>query len=193
MAEEREITELGNPVLRRRAAEVEDPGDPRVQELVDDMIATAAKAQGVGIAAPQVSEPLRVFVIAGATSERYPGQSETEPRVVINPEIVSVSEETEKGWEGCLSIPGIRGLVPRHASLRATYRDRNGDLVEESFSGFSARIFQHEYDHLNGVVFLDRIESSAEIITENEYEKLLAGQAGERGARREGSAGGESP
>lgn len=193
MAEEREIAELGNPVLRRRAAEVEDPGDPRVQELIDDMMATAAGAQGVGIAAPQVSEPLRVFVIAGAASERYPGQSETEPRVVINPEIVSVSEETEKGWEGCLSIPGIRGLVPRRVSLRAVYRDRNGNLVEESFSGFSARVFQHEYDHLNGVVFLDRVESSAEIITENEYEKLLAGQAGERGARREGSAGGESP
>ena len=182
MAREREITELGNPVLRRRAGEVEDPCDPGVQELIDDMIATAAEAEGVGIAAPQVSEPLRLFVIAGAASARYPGESETEPRVVINPEIVSVSQETEKGWEGCLSVPGIRGLVSRHASLRAVYRDREGNLVEESFSGFSARIFQHEYDHLNGVVFLDRVENSTEIITENEYEKLLAEQAEERGA-----------
>lgn len=177
MAREREITELGNPVLRRRAGEVEDPRDPRVQELIDDMIATAAQAGGVGIAAPQVSEPLRVFVIAGAESPRYPGESGTEPRVVINPEIVSVSEETEKGWEGCLSVPGIRGLVPRHSSLLAVYRDRDGNLVEETFSGFSARIFQHEYDHLDGVVFLDRVQDTTEIITENEYEKLAAGTA----------------
>ena len=181
MAREREITELGNPVLRRRAGEVKDPRDPRVQELIDDMIATAARAGGVGIAAPQVSELLRVFVIAGAESPRYPGESETEPRVVINPEIASVSEETEKGWEGCLSVPGIRGLVPRHSSLTAVYRDRGGNLVEETFSGFSARIFQHEYDHLDGVVFLDRVEDTTEIITENEYEKLAADTASASG------------
>lgn len=174
MAKEREIMELGAPVLRQRAEKVEDVSDFGVQSLIDDLIVTAAKASGAGIAAPQVSEPLRVFVIAGTSSPRYPEAPETEPRVVINPEIISVSPETEKGWEGCLSIPGIRGVVSRHTSLRASYTDRLGNLVEESFTGFPARVFQHEYDHIEGTVFLDRVESSKDIITEKEFEKLLA-------------------
>ena len=94
--------------------------------------------------------------------------------MIINPEIVSVSDKLEKGWEGCLSIPGLRALVPRHKYIRAAYSDRNNNLLEEDFSDFEARVFQHEYDHINGVVFLDRVESSLEIITENEYMKLVA-------------------
>ncbi len=174
MATQREITELGNPVLRQRTPKVKNISDPGIQQLIDDMILTAAEANGVGIAAPQVSEPLRIFIIAGVASSRYPDAPETEVRVVINPEIVSVSEEVEKGWEGCLSIPGIRALVPRYKSIRTVYRDRDDNLVEEDFSDFAARVFQHEYDHINGVVFLDRVESSHEIITEGEYMKLAA-------------------
>ena len=173
MAQQREITELGNPVLRQRAENVESISDPEIQELIDDLILTAAEASGVGIAAPQVSEALRIFIIAGTASPRYPDAPETETKVIINPEIVSVSDELEKDWEGCLSIPGLRALVPRHKSIRAVYRDRNANLVEESFSDFAARVFQHEYDHINGVVFLDRVESSLEIVTENEYMKLM--------------------
>ena len=173
MAQQREITELGNPVLRQEAESVESISDSEIQELIDDMILTAAEASGVGIAAPQVSESLRIFIIAGTASPRYPDAPETETKVIINPEIVSVSDELEKGWEGCLSIPGLRALVPRHKSIRAVYRDRNDNLVEEGFSDFAARVFQHEYDHINGVVFLDRVESSLEIVTENEYMKLM--------------------
>ncbi len=173
MAEQREITELGNPVLRQRALRVKNISDPKIQELIDDMIVTAAEARGVGIAAPQVSESLRIFIIVGARSSRYPDAPEIEVRVVINPEIVSVSDEVEKGWEGCLSIPGIRALAPRHKSIRTIYRDRDNNLVEEDFSGFAARVFQHEYDHINGVMFLDRVENPREIITENEYMKLV--------------------
>lgn len=173
MAQQRKITELGNPVLRQMAEGVEDISDRETQELIDDMILTAAEANGVGIAAPQVSQSLRIFIIAGTASARYPDAPETETKVIINPEIVSVSEELEKGWEGCLSIPGLRALVPRHKSIRAVYRDRDDNLVEESFSDFAARVFQHEYDHINGVVFLDRVESSLEIVTENEYMKLM--------------------
>ncbi|MYE61636.1 MAG: peptide deformylase, partial [Candidatus Dadabacteria bacterium] len=103
----------------------------------------------------------------------YPDAPERDLRGVINPEIVSVSDEVEKGWEGCLSIPGIRALVPRYKSVRAVYRDRDNNLVEEDFSDFAARVFQHEYDHINGVVFLDRVESPLEIITEREYMKLV--------------------
>lgn len=173
MANQREITELGNPVLRQRAPRVKNISDAEIQELIDDMIHTAVEASGVGIAAPQVSESLRIFIIAGAQSSRYPEAPETEVRVVINPEIVSVSDEVEKGWEGCLSIPGIRALVPRYKSIRAVYRDRGNNLVEEDFSDFAARVFQHEYDHINGVVFLDRVESLREIITEKEFMKLV--------------------
>ena len=174
MAQQREITELGNPVLRQRAESVENISDTEIQELIDDLIATAAGAGGVGIAAPQVSESLRVFIIAGTARPRYPDAPEAETRVIINPEIVSVSEDVEKDWEGCLSIPGIRALVPRHRSVRAVYRDRDNNLIEDSFSDFEARVFQHEHDHINGVVFLDRVESPLEIITEKEYMKLMA-------------------
>lgn len=160
-------------MLRRRAENVESVSDSEIQELIDDMILTAAEASGAGIAAPQVSESLRIFIIAGTSSPRYPDAPETETRVIINPEIVSVSDEVEKGWEGCLSIPGLRALVPRHKSIRAVYRDRDGNLVEEGFSDFTARVFQHEYDHINGMVFLDRVESSLEIVTENEYIRLM--------------------
>jgi len=174
MAQQREITELGNPVLRQKAQSVENISDTDIQELIDDLVVTATEASGVGIAAPQVSESLRIFIIAGAASPRYPDAPETETKVIINPEIVSVSDDVEKDWEGCLSIPGIRALVPRHKSVRAVYRDRNNNQVEDSFSGFEARVFQHEYDHIDGVVFLDRVESPLEIITEKEYMKLMA-------------------
>ena len=175
MAQQREITELGNPVLRQKAESVENISDTDIQELIDDLIITAAEANGAGIAAPQVSESLRIFIIAGAASPRYPDAPQTETKVIINPEIVSISDELEKGWEGCLSIPGLRALVPRHKSIRAVIQGQEcNNLVEEGFSDFAARVFQHEYDHINGVVFLDRVESSLEIITENEYMKLVA-------------------
>lgn len=161
-------------MLRQKAESVKNISDTDIQELIDDLIITASEASGVGIAAPQVSKSLRIFIIAGAASPRYPDAPETETKVIINPEIVSVSDKLEKGWEGCLSIPGLRALVPRYKYIRATYRDRNNNLVEEDFSDFAARVFQHEYDHINGVVFLDRVESSLEIITENEYMKLVA-------------------
>lgn len=180
MAQQREITELGNPVLRQKAENVENISDAEIQELIDDMILTAAEASGVGIAAPQLSESLRIFIIAGTASPRYPDAPETDTKVIINPEIVSASDELEKGWEGCLSIPGLRALVPRHKSILAVYRDRNDNIVEEEFSDFEARVFQHEYDHINGVVFLDRVESSLEIITENEYMKLIAEPGSEK-------------
>lgn len=180
MAQQREITELGNPVLREKAGNVENINDTEIQELIDDMILTAAEASGVGIAAPQVSESLRIFIMSGTASQRYPDAPETDTKVIINPEIVSASDELEKGWEGCLSIPGLRALVPRHKSIRAIYRDRNDNLVEEGFSDFEARVFQHEYDHINGVVFLDRVESSLEIITENEYMKLVTESGSEK-------------
>jgi peptide deformylase len=168
-----EIAELGNPALRERASEVEDIHDPGVQSFIDDLIVTGLNANGVGIAAPQVSVPKRIFIVSSRPNIRYPNAPVMEPTAIINPEIVSYSEETVKDWEGCLSIPGIRGLVPRHRSVRVKYLLRDGTREEREFSDFIARIFQHEYDHLNGVLFLDRLESNKDIITEREYMKLL--------------------
>jgi peptide deformylase len=168
-----EIAEMGNPVLRERASEVEDVHDPGVQSFIDDLIATGLSANGVGIAAPQVGASKRIFIISSRPNVRYPNAPVMEPTAVINPEIISYSDETVKDWEGCLSIPGIRGLVPRSKSVRVRYVSRDGHVQESEFTDFIARIFQHEYDHLNGVLFLDRILSSTDLITEKEYAKLL--------------------
>jgi peptide deformylase len=168
-----EIAEMGNPILRERAREVDNIHDPGVQSFIDDLIATGINANGVGIAAPQVDVPKRIFIISSRPNVRYPDAPLMEPEAVINPEIISCSEETVKGWEGCLSIPGIRGLVPRHRSVNVKYISRDGKVEERELSDFMARIFQLEYDHLNGVLFLDRLESNRDIITEREYMKLL--------------------
>ncbi len=172
-----EIAEMGNPVLRERAAEVEDVNDPEIQKFIDDLIATGIDANGVGIAAPQVSVAKRIFIISSRPNARYPDAPDMEPAAVINPEIISRSEETVRDWEGCLSIPGIRGLVPRHIWVDVRYVSREGNVEERRFWDFIARIFQHEYDHLNGVLFLDRIVSSADLVTEKEYSKLLRREA----------------
>lgn len=168
-----EITELGNPVLRQRASEVEDLSDEKVKTFIDDLIDTCIDSNGVGIAAPQVNESKRIFIISSRPNPRYPNAPELGPIALINPEITSSSDEKEKGWEGCLSIPGIRGLVPRHKTIKVKYLTRDGQEVENEFSDFIARIFQHELDHLNGIVFLDRIDSNKDIVTEKEYQKLM--------------------
>lgn len=170
----RQIAQLGQPVLREPAHPVADPRDPAVQALIDDLLATAADANGVGIAAPQVYEPLALFIIASRPNPRYPHAPAMTPTEVINPEVVWVSDETEKGWEGCLSVPGIRGLVPRHRRIGVRYLTRSGELREEEYTDFIARIFQHEYDHVRGIVFIDRVEHSRELITEKEYLRVIS-------------------
>lgn len=168
-----EIAELGQHVLREKASDIDNVEEPAVQEFIDNLIETAIDSNGVGIAAPQVFEPYRIFIINSRPNPRYPEAPEMGPVAVINPEIISRSDEKEKDWEGCLSIPGIRGLVPRHKQIRTRYMTREGKIEEREFTDFVARIFQHEFDHLNGTVFLDRMESSREIITEKEYQRLM--------------------
>ena len=168
-----EITELGNPVLRDNAMPVENIDDPIIQELIEDMILTVKETHGVGLAAPQVSVPLRIFVMASYPNKRYPDAPEMVPTVVINPEIIDKSNDTIKDWEGCLSIPGIRALVPRNQSVEVKYYNRHGMLLHETLNDFIARVFQHENDHLNGIVFLDILENTQDIITESEYIKLF--------------------
>ncbi len=173
MAKILEITELGNRILREETQIVDNPKDKHIQTLIDDMMLTMKEANGVGIAAPQVSSRHKVFIMHSNSNPRYPDAPEMEPIAIINPEITSVSDEIEIDWEGCLSIPGLRGLVPRHKSIEVNYINRKGKEVKEVFEDFPARIFQHEYDHLNGVLFLDRIESVDYLFTEKEYIKLV--------------------
>jgi len=174
MAVLRQIAQLGSPVLRAPTTPVDLPATAATRALVDDMLATMLDADGVGIAAPQVFEPLTLVIVASRPNARYPDAPAMEPEVVINPVIVEASAERVKGWEGCLSIPGIRGHVPRSRRIRARYRTLDGDEVEREFVDFVARVFQHEDDHLRGVVFLDRLDSPRDVVTEQEYRKLLA-------------------
>jgi peptide deformylase len=127
----------------------------------------------VGIAAPQVGESLRVIVVASRPGERYPQAPLVEPLVMVNPELLEASAETETGWEGCLSIPGMRGRVARHRAVRVRFSDLAGEVHELALEGFPARVFQHELDHLDGLVFLDRVSDSRQLVTEREYQRLM--------------------
>ncbi len=173
----RQIAQLGQPVLRGVSEKITDPASPAVQALIDDMLLTVADADGVGIAAPQVYEPLSLFIVASHPNPRYPRAPEMEPTVMINPEILWASDEKETGWEGCLSIPGLRGLVPRHLRIGVRYLTRNGEVREEEYADFLARVFQHELDHVRGIVFIDRVENTRELMTEREYLRSLQSHA----------------
>jgi peptide deformylase len=174
MAHTLEIAQLGASVIRERAAEVTDIHDPQLQAFINDLFATVADANGMGIAAPQVSESKRIIILSPRPNARYPYAPTMEPTAMINPERVWASSETEKDWEGCLTVPGIRGLVPRHKAIRVRYHTRNGVLIDTEYEGFLARVFQHEVDHLDGLVFLDRVESTKDLVTENEWQKIIA-------------------
>lgn len=167
-----QISKLGHPILREKAKEVENVSNPAIQALIDDMIYTCQDVDGVGIAAPQVYQPLRLFIIASKPSPRYPNAPDMEPTAIINPKIISTSNEEENGWEGCLSIPGIRGLVSRRKSVTVLFDNRNGQHELKVFDDFVARVFQHEYDHIDGIVFLDRTDPK-DLITEKEYQKIV--------------------
>jgi peptide deformylase len=171
MTEILQISQLGNPVLRQPSQVVENIQDSRIQQLIDNLIFTVQQAHGVGIAAPQVAMGDRLFVVASRPNLRYPQAPTMEPTAMINPRIVASSTETVKDWEGCLSIPGIRGLVPRSRSIEIEYTSRDGQLHKQKLTDFVARIFQHEHDHLDGIVFLDRVENTRELITEDEYQQ----------------------
>jgi len=169
------IARSGDPILRVIAAEVTDVFDEKIQNLIDTLIVTATAADGVGIAAPQISNSCRLFIMASRPNPRYPHAPLMQPTAIINPRIISCSGEIVKDWEGCLSVPGIRGKVPRSDRIEVEYSDRNGKLVTQQFTGFIARIFQHELDHLDGILFTDRIQSDRDLFSEAEYQKLMAG------------------
>ena len=182
MARILEIAQLGDPALRR-VAEPVGKIDETVRELVDDLFATSREANGAGIAAPQIRVSRRVFILSIRPTPRYPNAPDMAPVAVINPEILWTSNTTEKDWEGCLSIPGIRGRVPRPDAVRVRYRDLHGASVEREFAGFAARVFLHENDHLNGLTWLDRVEDNRDIVTEAEFFRLLSAEEADRAGK----------
>jgi len=167
-----QISQLGHPILRQKARAVAQVSNPEIQTLIDDMIQTCADASGLGIAAPQVYQPLRLFILSSKPTPRYPTASSMAPMAMVNPTITERSEETEKDWEGCLSIPGLVGLVTRHKSVTVSFTNRFGEKADLFLEGLAARVFQHEYDHLDGIVFLDRADTK-ELYTDKEYQRKV--------------------
>lgn len=153
------VARLGNPVLRKVAEDVplDQISSAEIQKFIDDMIETMKEYDGVGLAAVQVHEPKQVAVLEVADNPRYPQKPRVPLAVLINLKITPLSEEMEEDWEGCLSIIELRGKVPRYKSIRVQARDRNSKELNFVASGFHARVIQHEWDHLNGKVFVDRM------------------------------------
>ncbi|MGH6879202.1 MAG: peptide deformylase [Rhizomicrobium sp.] len=177
------IARMGHPVLARRADPVADPSAPAIRRLVADMIATMADANGAGLAAPQVHVPLRVMVFQAPEERTDPPPSgeerfdRTAPlTVLINPEIEILGSETEGGWEGCLSVPGLRGFVVRPAEIRYRGVDHEGREIARTAKGFHARVVQHEIDHLDGVLYPQRMSDLRQLIFESEQRHWARGE-----------------
>jgi peptide deformylase len=167
------VSQLGDPVLRQIAQPIYNIQEKWVQQLIDRLLDTLMQSNGVGIAAPQVAASYRLLIVASHPNSRYPNAPNMEPTAMVNPRLISHSDEVVKDWEGCLSVPGIRGWVPRYRTIDVEYTDREGRLQQQTLTDFVARIFQHEFDHLSGKVFLDRLESVQDIITDLEYLKRI--------------------
>jgi peptide deformylase len=153
------IARMGNPVLRKPAMPVEDPTAPWVRRLVEDMIETMEDAAGTGLAAPQVHQPCRivVFFVSGDRLSGLPGDIAQDLTVLINPVVELLGEQRAFGWEGCLSVPGLRGVVPRHSRIRYRAAALDGATIEREAEGFHARVVQHECDHLDGILYPQRM------------------------------------
>ncbi|RMH16286.1 MAG: peptide deformylase [Acidobacteria bacterium] len=170
----RPIVRLGHPALRTPAEPLtaEQLATPGVQALIDDLFDTMIEAGGVGLAAPQVDEPVQLFVYL-AVDARGEQQAEPQRRVLVNPMLEPLGGELIYDWEGCLSIPDLRGLVPRHPEVRVHALDRHGERLTFRAEGYEARIVQHEFDHLNGVVFLDRMRDLHSLAFSAEWEAYM--------------------
>jgi peptide deformylase len=167
------IARMGHPVLRGRADEVEAPTAPWVRRLVEDMLETMDDAGGTGIAAPQVHAPHRivVFFVAGERLTDLPGDGEQDLTVLINPVVEPIGDEVALGWEGCLSVPGLRGVVPRHLRVRYRGFGLGGEIIEREAAGFHARVVQHECDHLDGILYPQRMTDHRLLVYAEELQR----------------------
>jgi len=179
------IARMGHPVLRAVAAAIPDATAPWVRQLVDDMIETMEDAGGTGLAAPQVHKPHRlvVFRVGPERLTDLPGDTEVDLTVLINPVIEPIGSERALGWEGCLSVPGLRGVVPRDLYIRYRGQGLDGATIEREVAGFHARVVQHECDHLNGILYPQRMEDHRLLVFVEELQRhpidLAAFLAGE--------------
>ncbi len=154
----REILKMGDERLARVAQPVSEFGTPELRELVADMFETMKAADGAGLAAPQIGVDLRLVIFGFASNPRYPEAEPVPPTVLLNPVITPLSDAMEDGWEGCLSVPGLRGVVPRFARIRYQGFDAEGQPIDREAEGFHARVVQHECDHLDGHLYPSRIQ-----------------------------------
>jgi peptide deformylase len=173
------IARMGHPVLFQQAQPVKDPSAPEIRRLVADMIETMEDATGAGLAAPQVHVPLRIFVfrVRRERSLGDPQDSVIDTTVLINPALQFPDDDIRPSWEGCLSIPGLRAAVPRHWRVRYSGRDCDGNIQAREATGFHAAVVQHEYDHLEGILYPMRITDFTEFGFTEEYQRAAAAQA----------------
>lgn len=153
----RDVLRMGDPRLLRVARPVTAFGTPELQALIADLFDTMRALNGAGLAAPQIGVDLRVVIFGFTASPRYPDAEAVPETILVNPVLTPLSDEMEEGWEGCLSVPGLRGVVPRHRTLRYQGFDERGSPIDRSVSGFHARVVQHECDHLDGILYPMRV------------------------------------
>ena len=169
-----DIITVGHPILREQARELtrEELASPETQAFIDDLIATMRHANGAGLAANQVGKPIRIAAIEVGDNPRYPYKPRIPLTVVVNPIIEPLGDETVEINEGCLSVPNLRGTVERFVNVRVRYLDRNGVAHDEVKRGLTAATFQHECDHLNGTLFLDRVTDPTTFTTWEQFERF---------------------
>ncbi len=155
----RTVLKMGEQSLLEISREIEEFATPELDSLLQDMWDTMSSENGAGLAAPQIGENLRVVVFGYQTNSRYPGAEAVPETILINPQIVPLGDEIESSWEGCLSIPGMRGLVPRYRHIHYRGYDQYGEMTDRKVSGFHARVVQHECDHLDGILYPQRIDN----------------------------------
>ena len=153
----RDVLRMGDPRLLERSREVADARSPAIAALLADMRDTMRAQNGAGLAAPQIGVNLRVVIFGIERNPRYPDAHPVPYTELINPVLTALSDELEEGWEGCLSVPGLRGVVARHARLRYRGSDATGQVIERDVDGFHARVVQHECDHLDGILYPMRV------------------------------------
>lgn len=175
----RKVARLGHPILRRIAEPVapESIGSPEMQQLIADLIETMHEYDGAGLAAPQIHVPKQVVVFGVAGNPRYPDEGEIPLTVLINPRVTATTEEIDEDWEGCLSLPDLRGMVPRYMSVAVEAYGHSGEKLRFEAHDFHARVIQHECDHLVGKVFVDRMRSLDSLTFVREFVRYQGGSA----------------
>jgi peptide deformylase len=153
----RRVLKMGDPLLYRKAEPVQQFNTPELDKLIADMFDTMAELSGAGLAAPQIGVSQRVVIFGVEANPRYPHVEPVPTTVLVNPMLTPIGADMEDGWEGCLSVPGLRGLVSRHLHLRYTGFDQHGKPIDRTVSGFHARVVQHECDHLDGILYPMRL------------------------------------